>query len=74
MGLSVASQTEPTVWRKASFCASGECIEVARLNDMIVMRDSKDPGRMIASTVEEFRSFVRGVQAGEFDYLFSHAA
>jgi Domain of unknown function (DUF397) len=57
-------------WRKASFCASGECVEVAQQDNMIVLRDSKEPrGSVLRYTAEEWRSFVRGVKAGEFDDL-----
>jgi len=56
------------VWRKASFCGSGECVEVAELNGMVVMRDSKDPhGPTLRYTTEEWRSFVRAIKAGKFD-------
>ena len=58
------------VWRKASFCASGECVEVAQQAGMIVLRDSKEPrGGVLRYTAEEWRSFVLGVKAGEFDDL-----
>lgn len=57
-------------WRKATFCQSGECVEVAQQNGMIVLRDSKRPGRRPQRyTTEEWDSFVRGVKAGEFDHL-----
>jgi len=46
-------------WRMASFCASGECIEVARRDDLIVLRDSTQPhGSMLYYAAEEWRSFV----------------
>ena len=64
-----APQTEPTAWRKASFCQSGECVEVAQLNGMIAMRDSKDPrGHLLHYTTEEFRFLVRAIKAGEYDF------
>jgi hypothetical protein len=64
-----ARQAEQAAWRKASFCGSGECVEVAELNGMIVMRDSKDRRDMLHYTTDEFRSFVLGIKAGEFDDL-----
>jgi hypothetical protein len=64
-----AGQTDRSSWRRASFCASGECVEVAQRDGMIVMRDSKQPhGRVLHYTAEEWQSFVRGVKAGEFDF------
>ena len=64
-----APQTAPSVWRRSSFCASGECVEVARLDEMIFMRDSKDPsGHTLRYTTEEFRYLVRAIKAGEYDF------
>jgi hypothetical protein len=63
-------QTGEPAWRKASFCASGECVEVTQRNGMIVLRDSKQPnGSVISYTREEWLSFVLGIKAGEFDDL-----
>ncbi len=61
-----APQTEPTAWRKASFCQSGECVEVAQLNGMIAMRDSG--GQILRYTTEEFGFLVRAIKAGEYDF------
>ena len=61
-----APQTEPAAWRKASFCQSGECVEVAQLNGMIAMRDSG--GQTLRYTTEEFRFLVRAIKAGEYDF------
>lgn len=64
-----AKQSEPA-WRKSSFCASGECVEVAEYNGMIMVRDSKEPGgSVLRYTTEEWQSFVKGIKAGEFDHL-----
>jgi hypothetical protein len=65
-----ASKTKHLSWRRASFCASNECVEVAPHNGMIVMRDSTGhQGQMLHYTAEEWQSFIRGVKAGEFDNL-----
>ncbi len=54
-------------WRKASFCASGECVEVAQRDREIILRDSTQPsGRMLHWGAEEWRAFVRIVKTGEF--------
>jgi Domain of unknown function (DUF397) len=63
-------QAKQPGWRKASFCQSGECVEVAQRDAMIVLRDSKKPrGHVLSYTLEEWQAFVRGVKAGEFDDL-----
>jgi hypothetical protein len=70
MSLDGGLQAEHSSWRRASFCASNECIEVAPHNNMIVMRNSREPrGQVLRYTAEEWRSFVRGIKAGEFDDL-----
>ncbi len=64
-----AVQAEGPVWRRASFCASGECVEVAKQDGMILLRDSKEPGSVQHYTAQEWRSFVLGIKAGDFDDL-----
>lgn len=57
-------------WRKASLSGHGSCIEVARRNDVIILRDSTQPhAAMLHCATEEWQSFVLGVKAGEFDDL-----
>jgi hypothetical protein len=59
------SPVEP-VWRKASFCASGECIEVAQRDGGIILRDSTQPfGRVLHWGAGEWRAFVRTIKTGE---------
>jgi hypothetical protein len=57
-------------WRKASFCQSGECVEVAQQGGVIIMRDSKEPlGGVLRYSVQEWRSLVYDVKAGKYDNL-----
>ena len=60
-----APQTKPAVWRKASLCQGGECVEVAQLNGAVAMRDSG--GHILLHTTEEFRFLVRAIKVGEYD-------
>jgi hypothetical protein len=62
-------RAEQPAWRKANFCGSTQCVEVAKLNGMIVMRDSKSPRRVLRYSTEEWQSFVLGIKASEFDDL-----
>lgn len=64
-----ALQTEHSSWRRASFCASNECVEVAPHNGMIIMRNSTEPHGQVMYTAAEWQSFVLGIKAGEFDDL-----
>lgn len=57
-------------WRKSSRSQSnGQCVEVAdNLPDVVGVRDSKDPtGAVLAFTPDQWRTFLAGVKAGEFD-------
>jgi hypothetical protein len=57
---------QPT-WRKASFCASGECVEVAQRDGAIILRDSTQPSdRMLRYDAGEWRSFIHSVKTGAF--------
>jgi hypothetical protein len=57
-------------YRISSYCSVGACVEVGQTPDgRMVVRDGKDPQRS-ASLVfdrDEWRAFVAGVKAGEFD-------
>jgi hypothetical protein len=58
-------------WRKSSFSGSngGGCVEVARnLPGVVAVRDSKDrEGPALVVTAYEWRDFLDGVRAAEFD-------
>jgi hypothetical protein len=56
-------------WRKASFCQSGECVEVAEQDGMIVMRNSKEHGQVLNFTTGVWKTFVRRIKVGEFGAL-----
>jgi hypothetical protein len=51
-------------WRKASFStADGQCVEVARAQDLIAIRDSKNPdGPMLRFTMDQWKKFLAVVK------------
>jgi hypothetical protein len=56
------------IWKKSTRCAEGNCVEVARIGDRILVRDSKDPGGPILKfDFHEWGAFLGGVNGGEFD-------
>jgi len=56
-------------WRTANSCGNGACVEIARDGQDWLVRDTKDggAGANLRFTAEEWRAFVEGVRAGEFD-------
>jgi hypothetical protein len=53
-------------WRS---CGSGACVEVTKVDESYLVRDSKDPdGPTLAFTSVEWEAFVHGVQAGAFQF------
>ncbi|MFI7553528.1 DUF397 domain-containing protein [Micromonospora sediminimaris] len=59
------------IWRKSTRTQqSGQCVEVARVGEVIGVRDSKDPdGPVLAFTTGEFAAFLDGAAKGEFDLV-----
>jgi hypothetical protein len=61
-----AGWTVSPTWRKATFCTSGECLEVAQGKGLILIRDSVLPhGAVLQSAIRDWQSLVRRVKAGE---------
>jgi len=56
-------------WRKSTRCGNSACVEVAKVDDRILVRDSKDPeGRVLSFTEQEWKAFAQGVVAGDFEF------
>jgi hypothetical protein len=57
-------------WRTASYCASGECVQVTQRDGLIILRDSTRPdGITLPYGAVKWRSFVAETKAGKFDKL-----
>jgi hypothetical protein len=58
-------------WRTSSYSSAngGQCVEVARnLPGVVAVRDSKNTsGPALIFTPDEWRAFLSGASAGEFD-------
>jgi hypothetical protein len=60
-------QTPALDWHKASFCQTGECVEIAAYNDVVLMRSSVMPeSGYLRFTPEEFATFLEAAKTGEF--------
>jgi hypothetical protein len=54
-------------WRRGSKCSGGTCVEVAKVDDQYLIRDSKNPELTAHSFTEaEWSAFVAGIKADEF--------
>lgn len=62
---------EDLIWKRSSFCESNGCVEVRMSPGAVRLRNSLQDipyaGRSLLFTHEEWRVFVAGVKAGEFD-------
>ncbi|MFG2003397.1 DUF397 domain-containing protein [Spirillospora sp. NPDC048911] len=56
-------------WRKSHFSAGqGDCVEIARLGDIVLFRDSRDRhGQVLAITPAEWGRLATRIQGGELD-------
>jgi len=55
-------------WKKSTASGTGNCVEVAGVDEAVLIRDSKDPsGPALHFTRGEWTAFLLGVRAGEFD-------
>lgn len=54
-------------YKRSSFCESAGCVEWQQVAGIIYVRDSENPGVVLRFWREEWREFVQGVKAGEFD-------
>jgi hypothetical protein len=65
----MTKRTDDAGWRRSSRCGHTNCVEVAKVGDEYLIRDSKDPGRTpLAFTQDEWLAFEAGVKAGEFRF------
>lgn len=62
----IETTTEPR-WHRSKRCSSGACVEVARVGEQFLMRDSKSPGTSpLAFDRAAWAAFIAGVKSGEF--------
>jgi Domain of unknown function (DUF397) len=60
----------PLEWVKArASVGSNACVELAKWNGEIVLRNSRDPDILLTFTLAEMAAFVHGAASGDFDRL-----
>jgi uncharacterized protein DUF397 len=63
------ASTDKLQWRKSRHCDTGDCVEVAVIEDGVLVRHSSDPdGPRLWFSEAEWKAFIRGASAGEFDH------
>jgi hypothetical protein len=56
-------------WKRGQSCASAACVEVAKVGDRYLIRDSKHPDAAVLSFSEaEWDAFARAVKGDEFRF------
>ncbi|MFE7121589.1 DUF397 domain-containing protein [Streptomyces sp. NPDC057654] len=58
-------------WQKSSYSADAEgnnCVELARAAGAVLLRESDDPGVIVATSPARLGALVRGVKTGVFDH------
>lgn len=56
-------------WRKSTRSKDGECVEIARVDGLVGVRDSKDQGGpVLAFEAGTFGAFLEDVKRGAFDH------
>ena len=71
MAIHVDPPTNGDVWLTSSFCGTSTCVQAATIRGMVAIRDSKiQDSPVLEFSKDEFRAFVKGIKAGEFDTLY----
>ncbi len=65
-GFAMAEQ-EDLRWRRSSACEAGACLEMARSDDVVLIRRSDAPETILRISVPEWIAFLAGTKAGDFD-------
>jgi len=55
------------VWRTSTRSQDTNCVEVAYSGGEVRVRDTKNRAAVVAVAPDDWRAFVAGVKAGEFD-------
>lgn len=67
-----SAKRETPRWRRSSHCTDMDCVELARQEDRIEVRDSKHPNAShLALTPEQMAGLVAHIKAGELDSFLS---
>jgi predicted secreted Zn-dependent protease len=66
----IAFDRDRVSWRKATRSGSGNCVQVAVVEGLVLVRNSRNPdGELLTYTPGEWHAFLDGAKQGEFDDL-----
>jgi len=58
-----ASPSAP-IWRKSSFSEAGNCVEVAIQEELVLIRDSKNPnGGILSISASAWQEFIHAIRS-----------
>jgi Domain of unknown function (DUF397) len=58
-------------YKASSFCSGGDCVEVGmRHGGVVAVRDTKDRGRELRFSSQEWAAFVAGIKHSAFDAIW----
>jgi hypothetical protein len=60
--------TDRLQWRTSNGCAAGNCVEVAKGDDGVFVRDSKNPDVVLTFSPQEWDTFLDAAGKGEFRF------
>lgn len=55
-------------WRKSARCGTSACVEVAKVGDRYLVRNSKQLGYALDFSADEWDAFAGGVKNGDFQF------
>ncbi len=62
------SERSDITWQKSTASGGGNCVQVAFIDESVLVRDAKNPsGPMLSFSSSEWAAFVTGVCHNEFD-------
>ncbi len=62
--------TQDVAWTRSSRCTGGNCVEIARTDTTVRLRDSKNPDQPhLELTERQWADFSQAFRDGEFDPL-----
>ena len=56
------------VWKRSTRCEPVECVEVASYPNVVYVRNSREPDKVLTFTRDEWDAFIAGAVEGEFDH------